>query len=102
MAANLEMLNLEKMNYITEKTMNANFNYKVKEFLDFMIADEKISQQNVINYDSINQESTECNIGLDSFLFKIEIENNDFKINYLGKVKIMMKAIMKQMAQYLL
>ena len=85
-AANLEKLNIEKMNYVTHKSSKLDNNYKVKEFLQFAIDDKVIKKDNVENFDSLDDEVTNTIVQIDKYQYLVEKEEDgNIKITYKGK-----------------
>lgn len=83
----LEELNVEKMNYMTNKSQNLNFDYKVKEFLQFAIDDKVIKEENVENFNSLDDNVQNTIVQIEKYQYLVEKENNgNIKITYKGKV----------------
>lgn len=82
----LEELNVEKMNYMTNKSQNLNFDYKVKEFLQFAIDDKVIKEENVENFNSLDDNVQNTIVQIEKYQYLVEKENNgNIKITYKGK-----------------
>lgn len=80
----LEKLNLEKTSYEMTKAQNFQKDYQVKEFLDFAIQDKVISQDEVVNYEEITENTETAYLQIDGYMFKVYYENEQIKIIYLG------------------
>lgn len=74
------------MNYMTNKSQNLNFDYKVKEFLQFAIDDKVIKEENVENFNSLDDNVQNTIVQIEKYQYLVEKENNgNIKITYKGK-----------------